>query len=407
MRGFCSVRAAQAFVMAMGIFLCTVTAAENSGTPVQAPQRSDSARNSSKSFEDISRRADKARDDGSLEDAIKLYHRALVLNPKWVEGWWSLGTLYYDNDRYAEAELAFQKVVALDPKQGTARAMLGLCEFELGQFSRSLRDIEASKSLGVLEDKQLRDVVAYHEAILLQRGGRFEAAKEALSSLCRNGVRSTELADVFGMVALRMRDVAAPDPNTETGQVVQHVGRAACLSGAKEYDAAKAEFESVIARNPHFPLIHYAYGCELIDADNLPAALKEFEAEISEKPNSVLPRLHIAAAEYKVDSAVGLKFAREVVQLQPKLPLGHYLLGLLLLDTGSYKDAVPELEIAGKAFPNDGRIDIALATAYAHVGRAQDAVKARAEFARKKQQEQAAAQGGMAITDAMDAAPKQ
>jgi len=351
----------------------------------------------------MAKRADEARDAGRLDEAVKLYHQALALNPKWAEGWWSLGTLLYDGDKYADAEQAFEKVVVLDPKQGTARAMLGLCEFELGQSGRALKDIEASKTLGVLEDKQLRDVVTYHEGVLLQRAGQFEAAKAALSSLCLNGVRSNELAGTFGMVALRMRDAGPPDVGTEAGQVVQHAGRGACLSGAKEYEAAKTEFDLVIARAPHFPLVHYAYGCVLIDARDITGAIKEFEAEIAEQPKSVLPRLHIAVAEYKVDSAAGLKFAEEAVQLEPDLPLGHYLLGLLLLDTGAYERAVPELEIARKAFPQEGRIDLSLATAYAHVGRTQDAARARAEFTRKKQAEQAAAEGAVEITDAMDA----
>jgi tetratricopeptide (TPR) repeat protein len=407
MREFGSARAARAMVMVVGILVSSSISAEHPGNPAQSVNSKQSAAAATlKTFQDLSKRADAARDAGQLDEAVKLYRRALVSNPKWTEGWWSLGTIHYDADRYAEAQLAFEKVVVMDPKQGTARAMLGLCEFELGQFDRSLRDIEASKSLGVLEDKQLRDVVAYHEAVLLQRDGRFEAAKEALSSLCRNGVRSGELAGEFGMVALRMRDASPPDATSDAGQVVQHVGRAACLSGAKEYDAAKSEFDEVIAGNPHFPLVHYAYACELVDARDIPGAVKEFETEIAEQPKSVLPRLHIAAAEYKVDSAAGLKFAQEVVQLEPKLPLGHYLLGLLLLDTGSYKDAVSELEIARKAFPHDGRIDIALATAYAHVGRTQDAARARAEFARKKQQKETA-QSGVAITDAMDMVPKQ
>jgi len=354
----------------------------------------------------LQKKADEARDAGQLDDAVKLYHRALAVNPKWAEGWWSLGTLQYDSDRYAEAELAFEKVVVLDPKQGTARAMLGLCEFELGQQDRALKDIEQSKTLGVLEDRQLRDVVMFHEGVLLQRAGKFEAAKAALASLCLSGVRSAELAGTFGMVALRIRNAAPPDSSTEAGQVVQHVGRAACLSGAKDYDAAKAEFESVIAGAPHFPLVHYAYGRMLQDARDHDGAIKEFEAEIAEQPQSVLPRLRIAAAEYKWNPEAGLKFAEEAVKLQPELPLGHYLLGLLLLETGAYQRAIPELETARKAFPQETKIDISLANAYTQVGRAQDAARARAEFARKKQAEQAAGQEGVDITDAMDARSK-
>ncbi len=408
MRGSGSARAVRAIVAATALLVTMSSAIETRASLAQS--RSSAATTSttrSETFESLAKSADEARDAGRLDDAVKLYRRALALNPKWVEGWWSVGTLYYDGDRYAEAQVAFGKVVALDPKQGTARAMLGLCEFELGQPDRALKDIEASKTLGVLEDKQLRDVVMYHDGVLLQRAGQFEAAKAALSSLCLNGVRGAELAGTFGLVALRMRDAAAPDAGTEAGDVVQHAGRAACLNAAKEYDAAKTEFEQVIAQAPHYPLLHYAYGCALVDARDIPGAIKEFEAEIAEQPQSVLPRLHIAVAQYKVDSAAGLKYAEEAVQLDPKLPLGHYLLGLLLLDTGAYERAVPELEIARKAFPQEGRIDLSLATAYAHVGRGQDAARARAEFARKKQAEQATAEGAVEITDAMNARSKQ
>lgn len=370
-----------------------------------APQAGASA--PSRDFESLRKRADEARDAGRLDEAAKLYHRALAINPKWAEGWWSLGTLQYDSDRYAEAELAFEKVVALDAKHGTARAMLGLCEFELGQSERALKDIQESEKLGVLEDQQLRDVVMYHEGVLLQRAGKFEAAKDALSSLCLGGLRSAELAATFGMVALRMRDVAPPPSSSEAGQVVQHVGRAACLSGAKEYDASKAEFLEVIAQAPHYPLVHYAYGRMLQDARDHDGAIKEFEAEIAEQPKSVLPRLRIAAAEYKWNPEEGLKFAEEAVKLEPELPLGHYLLGLLLLETGAYQRAIPELETARKAFPQETKIDISLANAYTQAGRTQDAARARAEFARKKQAQQASGEGTVEITDAMDARSKQ
>jgi cytochrome c-type biogenesis protein CcmH/NrfG len=54
----------------------------------------------------------------------------------------------------------------------------------------------------------------------------------------------------------------------------------------------------------------------------------------------------------------------------------------LLASTDQEEKAIPELEIARKAFPQDMRVYWSLATAYARVGRAQDAAKARAEVAR-------------------------
>lgn len=406
MRRSGSVRAAGVVVTAIGLFVGALSLAGIDALAQSPGSAPPNATARSKGFEELSARADEARDGNRTEEAVKLYRKAVALNPKWAEGWWSLATLEYDNDRYAEAQLAFEKVVALDPKQGTARAMLGLCEFELGQSERALKDIEASKTLGVLDDQQLRDVVTYHEAMLQQRNGRFEAAKQALVWLCRNGPRSSDVAGTFGLVSLRMRDLTPPDPNTEAGHVVQYVGRAACLSGAKDFDASKKAFEIVIAQAPHFPLVHYAFGSALVDANDFAGAVREFEAEIAVQPKSVLPRLRIAAAEYKVDSALGLKYAEEAVQLEPAMPLAHYLLGLLQLDTGDYEHAVTELEVARKAFPNEARIDLSLSTAYAHVGRSQDALRARTEFARKKQSEQAAAQAAIDIAGEMDAGSK-
>jgi predicted Zn-dependent protease len=152
--------------------------------------------------------------------------------------------------------------------------------------------------------------------------------------------------------------------------------------------------------------VHYAYGRMLQDARDHDGAIKEFEAEIAEQPKSVLPRLRIAAAEYRWNPEQGLRFAEEAVKLQPELPLGHYLLGLLLLETGAYQRAIPELEAARKAFPQETKIDISLANAYTQVGRTQDAARARAEFARKKQAEHPSGEEAVEITDAMDARSK-
>ena len=380
------------------------------------PSQSPPATASSRLFQSLAAQANAARDAQDFDKAVPLFRKALTLQPTWAEGWWSLGTLYYDNNRYALAASAFQKVIALDPRQGTAHAMLGLCQFELGQDASALRNIEVSKSLGIDEDPQLRQVVLYHEGVLLQRAGRFEGAQMALSSLCLSGVKSEELTQTFGMVALRMRDTEPPAAGSTSAEVVAHLGRGACLTAQKDYAAARQEYEFVIANYPHYPYAHYAYGRSLLDAHDIANAVREFQREIAEAPNSVLPRLQIAAAEYKVDSAAGLPYAEEAVRIAPQMPFAHYLLGLLLLDKGEYQKAIPELEIAQKAFPKETRLYWSLSAAYAHVGRPQDAARARAAFARLSQaagKESGSAQGQsedaapqMEMTDGPDATPK-
>ena len=326
-----------------------------------------------------------ARDAQQLDKAILLYRQALALQPTWTEGWWSLGTIYYDADNYADAANAFREVIALDSRQGTARAMLGLCEFELGQEAEALRDIEASKSLGVIEDAQLRQVVLYHEGLLLQRASRFEAAQKALSSLCLSGIKGDEVQRTFGMVVLRMPDKKPPAPGSEDAEVVEHLGRGACLSGQKNYEAAHQEYAFVIKNFPQHRYVHLAYGRFLLEALDREGAIEEFQQEIKADPDSVLARLQIAAAEYKVNSAAGLSYAKEAIRLAPDQPFAHYLLGLLLLDSGDYQAAIPQLEIAQRAFPKETKVYWSLGVAYSHVGRAQDAARARANFARLNQ----------------------
>lgn len=339
----------------------------------------------SKEFQELSARALADLDADKLDTAIPLLRKALALNPHWVEGWWSLGTAFYDQDRYAEAALAFQKVVAIDPNHGTALALLGLSEFELGEDAAALRHIEAAEEIGTNIDPQLRDVVVYHEGVLLQRDGRFFHAQQAFSSLCLSGAVTGNLIRAFGMAALQMRDKNFPAEGTQSDQVVQLVGHAACLAAKKDFASASAEFQRAVSLFPNFPYVHYAFGRELIEEQNVSGAVEQFKSEIAVGHDRVLPMLQIAAAEYKVDSLAGLPYAKQAVQLAPKMPFAHFVLGLLLMNTGDFAGAVPELEVASKGLPNEPNVFWSLGSAYEHVGRTQDAMKARAEFARLKQ----------------------
>ncbi len=47
-------------------------------------------------------RAEAARAAGRLDEAAELYRQALAARPRWAEGLWALGTIAYEQDRFAE-----------------------------------------------------------------------------------------------------------------------------------------------------------------------------------------------------------------------------------------------------------------------------------------------------------------
>ncbi len=148
---------------------------------------------SAATFAKLSAQADAARDANRLDEALPLYRKALALRPGWAEGWWSLGTIAYDRNSYDEAARAFQKVTQLAPGNGTAYVMLGLSEFELGHDDSARKHLDKGAALGLDKDPELRHVALYHQGVLLQRQGQFEAARLTLGQLCLQGVQTDEV----------------------------------------------------------------------------------------------------------------------------------------------------------------------------------------------------------------------
>jgi tetratricopeptide (TPR) repeat protein len=343
---------------------------------------------SSPTFATLSTQANAARDANRLDEAVALYQKALALRPSWAEGWWSLGTIQYDTNSYAAAAHSFQKLLALQPKSGMAHAMLGLCQFELGLDKSALEHLEAATKLGISSNPELRQVLLYHQAVLLQRSGKFERAQSILQQSCLEGRTDSEIKLALGMTLLRMTAKTPPATGTPERKVVDGIGEAGCLVGQKKYDDAKTIVDSLTTEYPKFPNIHYATGLLLLDTGDTKAAISQFQEEIQNDPQNILARLKIAAAEYKVDSQAGIPYAEDAVKINPRLPPGHYLLGLLLLDTGEYQRAISELETASASYPNEAKLYFALGSAYALAGRTQDAARARATFQRLTQQQQ-------------------
>jgi tetratricopeptide (TPR) repeat protein len=333
-------------------------------------------------FATLSARADAAREAGRLDEAVELYRKALAIRGAWSEGWWALGTILYEQDAHKDAAHAFRRLVTLDPKNGTAHLMLALCEYQLDADASALANIQKAKALGIQSEGGLPNVLTYHEGMLFLRAGRYERAVETWQPLVRAGVQDENLDFAIGMGVLLIRPKGAPPEGSPTRAIVTRAGTAERRHMAKEFAAAKRDYLALVQEAPAFPNVHYAYGRFLLATEDPENGIQEFLKEIEAHPDHVRARVQIAAARYRLDSAAGIPFARDVVKLAPGYPFGHYLLGLLYFDTGDITHAIPELETAARMLPGEAQFQFALGNAYARAGRAEEATRARAAFTR-------------------------
>lgn len=360
-----------------------------------SPARAQRPSATSKDFDRVAARAEEARTANRIEEAIGLYRKALSLRPRWAEGWWYLGTLFYERDAYADAADALSRATALSPNAGTAWVMLGLCEFKLGRHADALEHIRRGRRLGAGSEPQLRDVMLYHEGLLLLGKGDFERAQETLGLLSHEGVETEELIAALGLAVLRLRpsDLLAGDAARR--ELVRRAGRAEHLAAQKRFDDAAREYEGLANDFPKAPNVHYAHGRFLLVSNYAEKAVEALRREIENSPGHLPARLLIADAKLRLrEFGDGLPYAEEAVRLSPRLPLARYLLGSLLAGAGQTARAVGELETAARLMPDEPRILYALSQAYERAGRREDARQALAAFARlKKQQEAAGADG--------------
>ena len=363
------------------LFPMELTSTQATLTPRSGGAKTQGAPSSAHHFEQISKQAAEAREQNKPEEAIKLYREGLKLKPSWLEGWWDLGAILYEVDRYDEARETFRRLANLKPEGGPAWAMLGLCEFELRDYEQALEHLRRAETAGVGNNSELRSVTQFHLAILYTRFEQYEAGTKRLFTLAQTGNESPSLLEALGLSVLRMSFLPSEMP-PDKREMVLMAGRAAYDMRTHQASAGKKEFEELIARYPEVPNVHYAYGTFLLNTDG-DAALGEFNREIQISPSHVPARLQIAFEDLKrSDFEAGLPFAKKAVELAPQLFAAHDALGRILLGMGDTAGAISELETAVKLAPDSPEVCFALYRAYARAGRKEDAERMRTEFTR-------------------------
>lgn len=347
-------------------------------------------------FDKIVKEAADARDAGRIDDSIALYQKAVKLRPSYVEGYWSLGTAFYELDKYDEAKDAFGRVVRLQPKNGPAFGFKGLCEFQLKAYDEALEDLTHAADLGVSKPKDLVDAISYHAAITFTRLQKYEFALQTLQGFARDANDSPRIIEAFGMAALRIPMVPSELP-ADRREIVMLAGRGAYYQAARNAAAAKRAFELLVERYPETPNVHYAYGVYLLE-EQPDRALEAFKQELTISPDH-LPSMLQMAFEYlrRSDWESARPWAQKIVELDPSDFAGRRALGQVLLETGDTPGSIKQLETGVRLAPDSPSMRFMLARAYQKAGRQEDAQRERVEFMRLDRLVRSKRQGTQAL----------
>jgi tetratricopeptide (TPR) repeat protein len=332
-------------------------------------------------FDRLLAEATAARQAQRWEEAISLYGKIIKLKPDYVEGYWYQGAAYYSLDSFAECRESFRRVVRLAPKNGAAFVFLGLCEFGLKEYDRSLEHLLQSRILGVGDAKELAGMARYHAAVLMIRIEQYEQALETLGEFAGEGEDNPRVIEAMGLATLRMPFLPIESP-PDRREMVLMAGRASYMMATRNTAASAKAFEALVARYPETPNVHYAYGVFLLQ-EQPDKAIEEFTRELKIQPDHPATLMQLAFEYLKrSDGASALPWARQAVAVAPREFPAHKALGQALLETGDVDGAIQELLIGVKLAPDSPGLHFLLARAYQRAGRADEAAKERDEFTR-------------------------
>ena len=341
-------------------------------------------------FEAIAHQAEVARSENRVQDAIRLYRQGTLLRTSWTEGWWYLGTLLYDQDRFPEANSAFQHLLASTAHGGPAHAFLGLCQYETGNYDDSLKQFRVWADAGWPGTPQLRDVAVFHFALLLTRDGKFVESLYLLATVASRLGDNPELAEAMGLASLRIRGLPE-NYRPDQRERVWLAGKAALYAAQSPADFQRAEeFATRLeSRYPTQPEVHFfratLYGFE----GKKEQAESEYRKELEVSPNHVPSLVGLGAIDLeKAEVGEAGKLARQAVDADPKDAEAHHLLGRVLLELGDLHASATELETAKRLAPDSPGVRSHLAMVYSKVGRKHEAQAELAAFLALKKKEE-------------------
>jgi tetratricopeptide (TPR) repeat protein len=340
-----------------------------------------------------SEEAQRALGEQRYADAEKAYEKLRELEPGTAEVHANLGLIYFQEKKFEQAVPTLRRALKLKPSLSKADTLLAISLSELGQYTEALPGLE----------KGFRR--STDPAVKRMCGLQLERAYTGL----RRDSKAVE-------VALELNRLYPDDPEVlyHTGRLfgnfayltVQKLQEAAPTSiwmrltagdiyeSQEHYDLAISEYRRVLALDPHRPGIHLRLGRVLLarsqttnSAEDRAEALKEFEQELQLDPTNANAAYELGEIHRKSGQRDKAEtFFETALKYYPDFEEAQVGLSRVLIALGKPDLALPHLRKAVSLNPEDAVCYFHLSQVYRALGNVTEQQKALAEFQRLRSQ---------------------
>ena len=306
------------------------------------------------------------------EQASRSLEKLAALAPDVAEVQGNLGLAYYGQNRVFDAGQSFERALKLNPHMPKARVMLGLCDSELG------RNEEAIKLLMPAFARTPDDPMARMIGLGLLRAytalGDCDKGGQVSSQLLKRFPKDPEiLFQVSRFYSDRSYRVMKDLIELPSDSPWVHYANAEVQESVSRYDAAIAEYRTVLKMAPQLPGVHFRIVKVALlrsqDPQSVDEAQHEFEQELAVAPQNSEAEYELGEiCRHRAQFEQAAEHFSRAVRYHPEFEQAQIGLARSLISLGRNQEALDLLEKAAQLDPRDEIPHYLLASVYRSLG---------------------------------------
>lgn len=261
------------------------------------------------------------------------------------------GVALYAQNRFAEADTAFENALKQDPRDEESTQMRGLTLFRLGRPAEAIPLLESARNW----TPQTRIDPSYVLALCYIDTRNYDKARQAFAT--QYGFPSDSAAAYLLAARMLLRREYLPVAQQFARKAVEldpqlplaHALLGEVALAGEHLEEAIAEFEKERARNPLDGGIYDRLGDAYTRAGDYIKAQQSLQQAILLEPNSTGPYIQLGKVLLKrQDPASAMRYLEHAEQMDPGNYITHSLLGQAYRSLGRTEDASREMQTSQK-----------------------------------------------------------